>query len=109
MLMRISHSETRLNCCINIIMGDQAHYNVRQSASHAKSIGITQRATPLRFPWVGDLRVRCALPQIPQDENRIERFANASLDSQISKSMRLGKTVLLCIYAKLGSAAKINR
>ncbi|KAL6832524.1 pseudouridine synthase [Trichoderma camerunense] len=39
-------------------MSDQAHYNVRQSASHAKSIGITQRATPLRFPWVGDLRVR---------------------------------------------------
>lgn len=39
-------------------MSEQAHYNVRQSASHAKSIGITQRATPLRFPWVGDLRVR---------------------------------------------------
>ncbi|KAL7798498.1 pseudouridine synthase [Trichoderma ceciliae] len=39
-------------------MSDLAHYNVRQSASHAKSIGITQRATPLRFPWVGDLRVR---------------------------------------------------
>ncbi|KAH6610438.1 multisubstrate pseudouridine synthase 7 [Trichoderma cornu-damae] len=40
-------------------MSDQAaHYNVRQSASHTKSIGITQRATPLQFPWVGDLRVR---------------------------------------------------
>ncbi|KAL6867939.1 tRNA pseudouridine synthase D [Trichoderma novae-zelandiae] len=39
-------------------MSEQPHYNVRQSASHAKSIGITQRATPLRFPWVGDQRVR---------------------------------------------------
>ncbi|KAK1245070.1 hypothetical protein MKX08_004699 [Trichoderma sp. CBMAI-0020] len=39
-------------------MSELAHYNVRQTASHAKSIGITQRATPLRFPWVGDLRVR---------------------------------------------------
>ncbi|KAL7923944.1 pseudouridine synthase [Trichoderma austrokoningii] len=39
-------------------MSEQAHYNVRQTVSHTKSIGITQRATPLRFPWIGDLRVR---------------------------------------------------
>ncbi|KAK5990137.1 Multisubstrate pseudouridine synthase 7 [Cladobotryum mycophilum] len=39
-------------------MAEQAHYNVRQSASYAKTLGITQRATPLEFPWVGDLRVR---------------------------------------------------
>lgn len=54
----------RLFAASTVIMSEQAHYNVRQSASHAKSIGITQRATPLRFPWVGDLRVRYALPDM---------------------------------------------
>lgn len=35
-----------------------AHYNVRQSASYARTLGITQRATPLAIPWAGELRVR---------------------------------------------------
>lgn len=34
--------------------------NERGSASHARSLGITERATPLDFPWTGDMRVRCA-------------------------------------------------
>ncbi|PNY27897.1 Multisubstrate pseudouridine synthase 7 [Tolypocladium capitatum] len=39
-------------------MHDQAHYNIRGTASHSRSIGITQRATPLAFAWTGKQRVR---------------------------------------------------
>lgn len=39
-------------------MAEAAHYNMRGSASHARSLGITQRATPLALAWAGDLRVR---------------------------------------------------
>ncbi|POR34114.1 Multisubstrate pseudouridine synthase 7 [Tolypocladium paradoxum] len=39
-------------------MADQAHYNMRGTASHSRSIGITHRATPLAFAWTGEQRVR---------------------------------------------------
>ncbi|KAG5922675.1 hypothetical protein E4U42_005399 [Claviceps africana] len=39
-------------------MADKEHYNVRVGASHAKSIGITHRTTPLARSWTGDMRVR---------------------------------------------------
>ncbi|PHH91087.1 hypothetical protein CDD83_1715 [Cordyceps sp. RAO-2017] len=39
-------------------MADQEHYNARGTASHSRSIGITQRATPLTLTWTGDQRVR---------------------------------------------------
>ncbi|KAG6038660.1 hypothetical protein E4U41_003956 [Claviceps citrina] len=39
-------------------MADKEHYNVRVGSSHAKSLGITHRTTPLAHPWTGDMRVR---------------------------------------------------
>ncbi|KAG5952651.1 hypothetical protein E4U53_000224 [Claviceps sorghi] len=39
-------------------MADKEHYNVRVGASHAKSLGITHRTTPLARSWTGDMRVR---------------------------------------------------
>ncbi|KAH7170399.1 pseudouridine synthase [Dactylonectria macrodidyma] len=39
-------------------MADQPHFAVRGSASYNKSLGITQRATPLAATWTGDLRAR---------------------------------------------------
>ncbi|KAG5962926.1 hypothetical protein E4U58_003718 [Claviceps cyperi] len=39
-------------------MAEQEHYNVRVGASHAKSLGITHRTTPLACSWTGDMRVR---------------------------------------------------
>ncbi|KAM4054603.1 tRNA pseudouridine synthase D (TruD) domain-containing protein [Hirsutella rhossiliensis] len=39
-------------------MADQAQFSVRGGASHSRSIGITQRATPLALAWTGDQRVR---------------------------------------------------
>ncbi|KAG5981204.1 hypothetical protein E4U55_003188 [Claviceps digitariae] len=40
------------------IMADKEHYNVRVGASHAKSLGITHRTTPLAHSWTGDMRLR---------------------------------------------------
>ncbi|KAG6016504.1 hypothetical protein E4U54_001281 [Claviceps lovelessii] len=37
---------------------NKEHYNVRVGASHAKSLGITHRTTPLAHSWTGDMRVR---------------------------------------------------
>ncbi|QPH01604.1 hypothetical protein C2857_005807 [Epichloe festucae Fl1] len=39
-------------------MADKEHYNVREGSSHAKSLGITHRTTPLARSWTGDMRVR---------------------------------------------------
>ncbi|KAF4979643.1 hypothetical protein FZEAL_4200 [Fusarium zealandicum] len=39
-------------------MADQAHYTVRASASYTKSIGISQRVTPLTITWTGEMRTR---------------------------------------------------
>ncbi|KAH6998648.1 pseudouridine synthase [Ilyonectria sp. MPI-CAGE-AT-0026] len=39
-------------------MTDQPHFAVRGSASYNKTLGITQRATPLSAAWTGDLRAR---------------------------------------------------
>ncbi|KAK2590173.1 multisubstrate pseudouridine synthase 7 [Conoideocrella luteorostrata] len=39
-------------------MAEKEHYNVRVGSSHAKSLGITHRTTPLASSWTGDMRVR---------------------------------------------------
>ncbi|KAM5351415.1 hypothetical protein ACJ41O_004138 [Fusarium nematophilum] len=39
-------------------MADQAHIATRGSASHTRSIGITQRVTPLAISWTGEMRTR---------------------------------------------------
>ncbi|KPM41507.1 Multisubstrate pseudouridine synthase 7 [Neonectria ditissima] len=39
-------------------MAEQPHFTVRGTASYNKTLGITQRATPLTATWTGDLRAR---------------------------------------------------
>ncbi|KAM6539885.1 multisubstrate pseudouridine synthase 7 [Fusarium falciforme] len=39
-------------------MADQTHYATRGSASYTRSIGISQRVTPLAIPWTGEMRTR---------------------------------------------------
>lgn len=39
-------------------MADQTHYATRGSASYTRSIGISQRVTPLAIQWTGEMRTR---------------------------------------------------
>lgn len=39
-------------------MAEQPVYHPRSAPARDKTIGITQRVTPLAFSWVGDMRVR---------------------------------------------------
>ncbi|TWU73706.1 hypothetical protein ED733_005007 [Metarhizium rileyi] len=39
-------------------MAEKEHFNVRVGSSHAASIGITHRTTPLACSWTGDMRMR---------------------------------------------------
>lgn len=39
-------------------MADQPYYAARVSASYTKTIGITERVTPLETVWTGELRAR---------------------------------------------------
>ncbi|KAG4290542.1 hypothetical protein FPRO06_02428 [Fusarium proliferatum] len=39
-------------------MAEQSHHAVRGTASYTRSIGISQRVTPLATPWTGEMRTR---------------------------------------------------
>lgn len=43
-------------------MADQLFYEMRGSEQRGKTLGITQRSTPLEQPWTGEMRVRYGEP-----------------------------------------------
>jgi len=41
-------------------MAEQSHHTARVTASYTRSIGISQRVTPLEVSWTGEMRTRYA-------------------------------------------------
>lgn len=50
-----------------VTMAEQSHHAARGTASYTRSIGISQRVTPLEVSWTGEMRTRYA-PSQSSDE-----------------------------------------